>query len=394
MRGALVASFALLALVVCDQSQVVANDTIRIWKTGSPHRGDTPAATVPAALQEAASRLGITLVVEAFPARGFAAMFREAVARNAAPDVLSFDNFGVMTGITTPLGTFEGISHESTVQKDFVRVTGAFDDLLGPERGWNFLVPFSPNHKAAKALALRPPGCPPRRGRPLRVDLAEIVPRLATAYVEGNAFALQSSFDTDRLLTSRSRPESTTVASVRPCGWWGNDQLVFAQVNVTYEAESSVGQALVLLVLRKPSTTWQLLVASRDPISNGQFWEQAALRTTPLSSSASASPPLPATLLSPGEGLNPRPPDGQRFGTFEWQSSPSADVVAEIVEFAYEDDARLFFGLRVIPEARLRFQPASCGPPGAPGTGACGLSTAPATSRSRAHGHFRTDPGA
>ncbi len=38
-----------------------------------------------------------------------------------------------------------------------------------------------------------------------------------------------------------------------------------------------------------------------------------------------------------------QPANGERFGTFEWQSSASEDVVAEIVEFAYDDDARLFF---------------------------------------------------
>jgi len=70
-------------------------------------------------------------------AKGFATAFREAVIRNDAPDVLSFDNFGVMVGITTPLGTFEGISDASSIQGDFIRVTGALDDLLGPERGWN-----------------------------------------------------------------------------------------------------------------------------------------------------------------------------------------------------------------------------------------------------------------
>lgn len=53
--------------------------------------------------------------------------------------------------------------------------------------------------------------------------------------------------------------------------------------------------------------------------------------------------PGPAVLLSPDDGQYPRhPPMGQRFGAFEWQPSASTDVVAEIVEFAYQDDARLF----------------------------------------------------
>ena len=51
--------------------------------------------------------------------------------------------------------------------------------------------------------------------------------------------------------------------------------------------------------------------------------------------------PSPATLLSPPDGQMPRPPDGQRFGVFNWRPSQSDDVVVEIVEFAYKDDVRL-----------------------------------------------------
>jgi hypothetical protein len=47
-------------------------------------------------------------------------------------------------------------------------------------------------------------------------------------------------------------------------------------------------------------------------------------------------------LLSPPMMLDPTPAAGERFGDFTWQSSQSLDVVAEIVEFAYENDARMF----------------------------------------------------
>ena len=52
-------------------------------------------------------------------------------------------------------------------------------------------------------------------------------------------------------------------------------------------------------------------------------------------------PTPPAMLLSPA-GRLPQPLDGGRFGTFTWRASPSKEVVAEIAEFAYHDDARLF----------------------------------------------------
>jgi hypothetical protein len=51
--------------------------------------------------------------------------------------------------------------------------------------------------------------------------------------------------------------------------------------------------------------------------------------------------PTPATLRSPQNGRFPIPAHGARFGDFEWQSSTSEDVVAEIAEFSYHDDARL-----------------------------------------------------
>jgi hypothetical protein len=82
-------------------------------------------------------------------------MFADAVGRGAAPDVLVFDNFGVMDGITTGLGHFEGIGQEPTLRRQFVKVTGAFDELLGPQRGWTYLFALSANHAAARTLALR-----------------------------------------------------------------------------------------------------------------------------------------------------------------------------------------------------------------------------------------------
>jgi hypothetical protein len=91
-------------------------------------------------LSREAAKRGFRLTVESFPAHGFAARFSEAVATSAAPDVIVFDNFGVIDGITTPLGTFEGIGRDPTIRTKLVRVTGALDELLPPQRGWD--LPF------------------------------------------------------------------------------------------------------------------------------------------------------------------------------------------------------------------------------------------------------------
>jgi hypothetical protein len=68
------------------------------------------------------------------------------------------------------------------LQPHFVRVTGAFDELLGPNRGWTYLFAFSPNHEAAKRLALKAPDCPNgSSGSTPQEELIEIVPKVATA---------------------------------------------------------------------------------------------------------------------------------------------------------------------------------------------------------------------
>ncbi len=73
-----------------------------------------------------------------------------------------------------------------------------------------------------------------------------------------------------------------------------------------------MGHASLLLVFRKTSSLWRLLVAARDPVA--------------------------------------------RFGSFEWQPSTSEDVVAEIAEFSYNDVARLFLVRgRSPPRAAVRF---------------------------------------
>jgi hypothetical protein len=326
-------------------SSATTDDTIRVWRVGSPHKGDTPRSTVPLSFLQESTKLGFRITVEAFPATGFAATFFDAVARNAAPDLLVFDNFGVMNGITTNLGHFEGIGQEPTFRHRFIKVTGVFDELLGPERGWTYLFTLSPNHAGARTLALKKPQCPNgSSGPPLQGDLADIVPKAATAYLEGDTIGLQAYSDPDRIPALQASQESIKAGGIRACGTLGNDKFAVVSVNASYEAANTLGHTLVLLVLRRPSSNWQLLVAARDPISNGEFVKQVQGVTALLTRDGSVHTlPVPATLLSPATGDSPQPPTGQRFGTFQWRSSPSEDVLAEIAEFHYHDDARLFF---------------------------------------------------
>ena len=74
MLRALVLSFTSMALIALDGPQALA-DTVRIWKIGSPYRGDTPTPTIPLSLKEAARELGAGISVETLPAKGFATTF-------------------------------------------------------------------------------------------------------------------------------------------------------------------------------------------------------------------------------------------------------------------------------------------------------------------------------
>jgi hypothetical protein len=340
-----------LALIVAAAVTAVApeaypptEDTIRIWKVGSPHRGEIPDTTLPLALSRQASTQGKRLTVDAFPARGFAARFAEAAARHAAPDILVVNNMGVIEGITTELGRFDGIARDPMIRRELIRVTDAFDELLPPERGWTYLFASSPHHRAARTLALSEPGCSRVASAARREDgLHDLVSNIATAYLEEDEIAFQAHADSERLPSIRWRTEAARVGAARPCGIWGNGRLAFATVKASYESDSVLGQAQVVLVLRKLSQRWQVLVAARDPITNREFVNEVPRIAALLSSDGRESVlPLSAAILYPASGKLPMPWPGERFGSFRWRSSASDFVVAELVEFAYKDDARLF----------------------------------------------------
>jgi hypothetical protein len=329
------------AALVLATAQAQPHTTISVWKVGSPHTGDIPPTDLPPALAREVGSRGWRLTVEAFPAQGFAARFMAAARSGSAPDILAFDNFGIIHGISTGLGTFAGIGQDSVTRNQLVQVTAAFDELLGPARGWTFLFTSSANHAAARELALRTPRCSSRSSEQgLALDLP--VAGIAAAYLAGDNSGILPHADPERLSGQRSNLEPLTVGQVAVCSGWGNERLAFVPVNASYQADAKIGHASVLLVFRKTSSAWRLLVAARDPVSNGRFVAALPALSRMLERNAPADPlPIPATLRSPRNGWFPIPLKGARFGDFEWQPSASENVVADIVEFSYHDDARL-----------------------------------------------------
>ena len=228
------------------------HQVIRIWRVGSPHTGDIPAPTVAARFRREAARHDLRVAVESFPARGFAALFADAVARNLAPDILVFDNFGVM---------------------------------------------------------------------------------------------IQAASDPERLSLPWARRDTLTTGQVRACELWRTDRFAVAVMNAAYQGETALGHSRVVLVLVRTTADWRLLAAARDPITVGAFAEALPQLASALQANPGANalpPPGAAVLLSPPPGVFPSAPKGQRFGRFIWQPAASDAVVAEIVEFAYEGDVRLF----------------------------------------------------
>jgi hypothetical protein len=112
-----------------------------------------------------------------------------------------------------------------------------------------------------------------------------------------------------------------------------------------------------MILLRKESEAWRLLAAATDPVTNTSlvrgFPALARLIGRPGSSSRAADSP---SLLDPQDGEFPHPPQGLRFGDFNWYPSTSDTEVAEIAEFDYNGDSRLvgiYFSGRLPATERL-----------------------------------------
>ena len=313
---------------------------ITVWKVGSPWPEGVPEATVPVDLEHSAERMGYTLRVEAFSARGFAQAFFRAFEKHQAPDILAFTNYGIVDGMTTPAGHFTGIGSDESVRGALVQVTESLSSLVG---GWQFLVGTSPNYQAAKLLALRPPDCRGAGEASLPADVRDRAVRMTGDYLEGSP-ELKSFEDSDRLHSDVTEKQQRKVSGTAVCGYWVAGPLAFVQTASTYESANALGQLYSLLILRRQQGQWRLLTVGIDPLSNIRFVSQVPYLVSSVTKAGAAENtpgPKPAVLLEPQDGHAPKPPPGEPIGEFRWQPSTSPNVIAEIVEFAYKDDARL-----------------------------------------------------
>ena len=346
-----------------------SNDVIRIWIIGSPHTNELPRAVVPPELRRRAESLGYTIEMEAFRAAGFAAKYHEALQTHNEPEILTFDNYGAISGMKTVNGYIEGIDWDRRTAASLSLVHETMTSLQ--PIGWVMLVPSASNYDAARAVAMRPPECDTRFG-PV-ADLSTIGTALrqaqekaaaaARAYVDCDRATLATISDNSRLVQQCFLPQSDSkLTSVKVCNVSGNDKLAFVSLVGGFSAKvrdprtiyptrhgGDLGQQSILAVLTNHSGTWRLLAITHDPVNTVL---QRPLTTNRLVNLLDPEPsttltPEPARLLTP-DGVFPVPQRGERFGDLTWYPSQSSDVIGQVAEFMWGKDhdsglTRLFF---------------------------------------------------
>jgi hypothetical protein len=334
------------------------NQTLVVWKAGSPASNETPDSQVPLNLERKAESMGLRLQVRAFAGIEFAQEFRNAFAAHQEPDIIAIENAASIHG-GGPYNPGVGIASDPDVRKSLIQVNGSLQDLAGPRGGWQYLISTSQHAEAARRLALRAPDCDvlyvPQTPVPPEIQKAAL--EIANAYLR-TPTEMKNYNDADRLTTEGVRWDSVNARETKTCSVWGNDRLAFVSLVSTFEHEDFdkqppprslahgplIGQMPILLVLRKQGAGWRLLAASSNPMRNNDFLFQfPAISRLLREPAVEESGVAPAQLLSPENGHAPVREAGQRFGNFTWQPSPSGNVVTQIVEFAYQNDDWLYF---------------------------------------------------
>jgi hypothetical protein len=350
-----------------------SSTVIRIWTVGSPHTNALPPAVVPSDLRQRAESLGYTIEIEAFRASGFAAYFHQALQNHYEPEILTFDNYGVISGMKTSIGWVEGIDSNRRVSSSLALVHETMTSLQ--PRGWVMLVRSAVNYDAARALSMRPPQCEvpafrvmdsPPTAAALRQAQEKAV--FATrAYLDCDRSALSAVSDESRLVQQCFQPQSDTkVESVKACNVLGNQKLAFVTLVSGFSAEvrdpralvpskpgMDLGQQSILAVLTNQSGTWRLLAITHDSANTTARIPETTNR---LVNSLDHGPATgitlePAQLLTPN-GVYPVPQRGEPFGDFIWYPSQSTDMLGQVVEFVWGKETN--WGL-----TRLFFLPAS-----------------------------------
>ena len=104
----------------------------------------------------------------------------------------------------------------------------------------------------------------------------------------------------------------------------------------------------MVLVFRRQDGEWRLLLATAsDPVTWMAVDDDVPRVAARLATRSLGKGPIePAVLLAPADGQEPKATAGDRFGAMVWRPSQDEQVVAELIEFAYDGTARIFLRLR------------------------------------------------
>jgi flagellar basal body-associated protein FliL len=313
------------------QDVAIRPNVIRIWKVGSPYQGDTPENVIPVDIRMMAEQQGYQLEMETFPAQGFAQIFFDAFLQNQAPDILSFNNYGILEGATTDFGTFQGIQTPDVNEK-MVFVSKSFDLLLGPEGGWVVMFTSSPNHQQAKSLVFLNVKCDGESQGALSTNQAvqQIVKDVSIAY-HGKDNAALNELSGGQYSKDSSSPDweagTATVRDVILCNSWGNEKIAFVDTLTTFDGRYRIGQEHLLMVMKGENQSWQLVLLSENVDVIGSLYNDNVL----LSATGSGELVQAPTLLAP-----PNNSDGSLINKpdLRWADTGKS-TVAYIVESQY-----------------------------------------------------------
>jgi len=328
--GLALCSLAALVLypTAADAAQKTIEQVIRVWKVGSPHRGEVPDVRMPENLSRKAMELNSRIEIRSMPARDLYGVLTNAVATNDEPDVLVIDNMGLIFGITTQLGRFDGIGRDPKVRVSLLEVSEAFRSLATTP-GWQFLLKGSRNFARAKALAMMEPDCDPDYGNPgpwtgeLKTNVEKTAKIAAAAYFQHDLSTLDALGD-NRDESEPFKNPTSVISKVKICSGWGNYRLAFVNTVTRFENDQRLGYATLLTVLTNTQGDWKVLSLSTYPIMIRNLQQQPFV----LNTAGDAESRLePLTLIAPAHNASFRRWPMEERPLLEWSRASNGPTL-------------------------------------------------------------------
>lgn len=309
-------------------------EIIQIWKVGDPHDGDTPPKTIPNSINALFRQENYLIEVTTFPAKNFDQIFLNAFNNNMAPDILVFNNWGIIDGITTDLGTFTGIGIDE-VKERMIIVESSLDDLLDYGYGGGWVAVFSSSNKYLhlKSIILEENKCDLSHEEGNYGSIPqELVNDVVIALYRKDKERL-SKLSNNQFFDIYSLEDMDLEGVIQNtiiCSSWGNEQLLFLHVIVGFDGYYRFGSDSLLLVFERINQEdWKLVTSNLYPEIIATLYENNLALT---SSELNVTLKIPE-LISPPDNS-----DAYRFVNnpidLVWTET-GPDTVAYLVDWQY-----------------------------------------------------------